>query len=392
MNNVADELYSIAVVDGAGRVIGAAGNHPGSVGGYSLVNTIYDQIGWAWKQSNPTEVNNSWVPSGDDAAGIYYTQQTYDWKGRPLITTKSDGKTREASYSGCGCAGGEVLTHTDEGTIDNGVPKRRQQKIYSDVLGRTVKTEILNWQGGSIYSATKFLGPKLTGCLVLLLTATRFAYAEPWRGIVPLHTTRAAVEQKLGQSTMDHGDTVVYDYENERASIEYSKGPCSVKLSQWNVPRDTVISIWITPKTDLHAKDLGLDKNYKRVRDEHRPQIIHYIDERIGIEYNVDEASGTVGLIKYLPSAADKNLRCPGVEPRVEILQNGWEPIFLGEWNISLTPFVISPSLDAPNGACYVAASPVIPYLNNASLKNSGARVVSELDRNGSATKTNSTQ
>ncbi len=28
------------------------------------------------------------------------------------------------------------------------------RKIYSDVLGRTVKTEILNWQGGSVYSAT----------------------------------------------------------------------------------------------------------------------------------------------------------------------------------------------------------------------------------------------
>ena len=32
--------------------------------------------------------------------------------------------------------------------------KRRQQRIYSDVLGRTVKTEILNWQGGSVYSTT----------------------------------------------------------------------------------------------------------------------------------------------------------------------------------------------------------------------------------------------
>ena len=41
-------------------------------------------MGRAWKVSNPTEVNSSWVPSGDDAAGIYYTQQTYDWKGRPL--------------------------------------------------------------------------------------------------------------------------------------------------------------------------------------------------------------------------------------------------------------------------------------------------------------------
>ena len=47
VNNVADELYSIEVVDGLGRVIGAAGNHPGSTGGYRLVNTIYDQMGRA---------------------------------------------------------------------------------------------------------------------------------------------------------------------------------------------------------------------------------------------------------------------------------------------------------------------------------------------------------
>ena len=47
-----------------------------------------------------------------------------------------------------------MVTLTDEGTIDAGVAKRRQQKIYSDVLGRTVKTEILNWQNGSVYSAT----------------------------------------------------------------------------------------------------------------------------------------------------------------------------------------------------------------------------------------------
>jgi len=152
---------------------------------------------------------------------------------------------------------------------------------------------------------------KLLGCLALLMMARCIADAKPWRGIVPLHTTRVAVEQKLGPPSMDRGDTVVYDYQNERASIEYSKGPCSVEFSQWNVPRETVISIWITPKTDINAADLGLGKNYKRVRDEHRPQLVHYIDEEVGIEYNVDEASGFVGLVKYLPSAADKNLRCP---------------------------------------------------------------------------------
>ncbi len=111
-------------------------------------------MGRVWKQSNPTEVNSSWAPVGDDAAGMYYTQQSYDWKGRLLVTTNTDLTTKTASYAGCGCAGGEVVTLTDEGTLDGGVNKRRQQKVYSDVLGRPVKTEILNWQGGGVYSAT----------------------------------------------------------------------------------------------------------------------------------------------------------------------------------------------------------------------------------------------
>jgi YD repeat-containing protein len=85
---------------------------------------------------------------------MYLTHQTYDWKGRPLITNNPDLTTKEISYAGCGCAGGEVVTLTDEGTIAAGVPKRRQQRIYSDVFGRPVKTEVLNWQGGSTYATT----------------------------------------------------------------------------------------------------------------------------------------------------------------------------------------------------------------------------------------------
>jgi YD repeat-containing protein len=154
VNNVADDLYSIAVTDGLGRVFGTFGNHPGSVGGYYMIITIYDQMGRAVKVSNPTEIYGSWAPAGDDAAGIYYTQQTYDWNGRPLLTTHPDGTSKEVSYVGCGCAGGEVVTLTDEGTINAGVAKRRQQRIYSDSLGRTVKNEALNWQGGSVYSTT----------------------------------------------------------------------------------------------------------------------------------------------------------------------------------------------------------------------------------------------
>jgi YD repeat-containing protein len=151
VNNVGDEAYSIRVFDGAGRPVGAATNHPGSIGGYSAVYSIYDLMGRVIKQSSPTEITGGWAPTGDDAVGWIFTQQTYDWKGRPLLTVNpsttgnpNDTTTKEASYSACGCAGNEIVTLEDE--------LGRRQKVYSDVLGRQWKTEILN-SDSSVYSA-----------------------------------------------------------------------------------------------------------------------------------------------------------------------------------------------------------------------------------------------
>jgi YD repeat-containing protein len=152
------EAHSFKLTDGVGRVIATALDHPGSVGGYSGQRFVYNVMGLVAKTSNPTETNavgapSQWAAAGDDAAsGWLFTEQSFDWKGRPLVTTNPDLTTKTASYAGCGCAGGQVVTLTDEGTLDGGVTKRRQQKIYSDVLGRTIKTEVLNWQGGSVYS------------------------------------------------------------------------------------------------------------------------------------------------------------------------------------------------------------------------------------------------
>jgi YD repeat-containing protein len=148
------EAYSATVVDGNGRVRAMANDFPGSTGQYRGQFKFYDVLGRAVRSTNPTEMNYSWSAAGDDYAGWHASTQTYDWKGRPLVTTNTDGTLKQASYGGCGCAGGEVVTLTDEGTIDAGVAKRRQQKIYSDSLGRATKTEIQNWQGGSVYSAT----------------------------------------------------------------------------------------------------------------------------------------------------------------------------------------------------------------------------------------------
>jgi YD repeat-containing protein len=146
------EAHSFKITDGHGRVIASASDHPGSTGGFSGQLIYYDTMGRVIKQSNPTETSASstsgnpydWPTAGDDAqAGWVYTQQSYDWKGRPLVTTNTDTTTKSASYDGCGCAGGQVVTLTDE--------VGRQQKVYGDVLGRQWKSEVLN-SDSSVYS------------------------------------------------------------------------------------------------------------------------------------------------------------------------------------------------------------------------------------------------
>ncbi|HKV35652.1 MAG TPA: S8 family serine peptidase [Pyrinomonadaceae bacterium] len=142
----AGEAYSVAVLDGAGRVRATAADHLGSTGLYSAQHFVSDKIGRLVQQSNPTEVNASWTPVGDDTAWVY-TVQAYDWKSRPTLTTLPDGSTRENIYGGCGCAGGEVTTVRDE--------RGRRRKYTKDVLGRLKQVDELNWNQ-TVYATTSY--------------------------------------------------------------------------------------------------------------------------------------------------------------------------------------------------------------------------------------------
>lgn len=142
------ETASVQYADGAGRPRAVISNLPGSAGLWRAIRSVYDIMGRIKEQTNPTEVTSGWVPAGDDAAaGWVVTQQNYDWQSRPTLTTNQDGSTRDITYSGCGCAGGDVLTVRDE--------RGRRRKLYKDTLGRLVKVEELNWNQ-SVYSTTTF--------------------------------------------------------------------------------------------------------------------------------------------------------------------------------------------------------------------------------------------
>src|SRR5260370_14522752 len=135
----AGEAYSAQVFDGAGRVRAVAQDHPGSTGQYSGQYTVFDIMGQVAQQSNPKEMNSQWIAAGDDTVAHWvYTLQAYDWKGRPTVTTNSDGTQRTMSYGGCGCAGGEVVTARGA----TGAPRRAP----AGKLGRPPKTQELKME------------------------------------------------------------------------------------------------------------------------------------------------------------------------------------------------------------------------------------------------------
>ncbi|MFN7944708.1 MAG: peptidoglycan DD-metalloendopeptidase family protein [Blastocatellia bacterium] len=152
------EYFAFQVFDGYGRQRGEISDHPGSSGGLKSTFRVFDRMGRVVQWSNPTEVNGGWSPVGDDAAGYVWSQQAYDWKGRPTVTTSQDGATRIASYDSCGCAGGEVVTLQDEGQVNQvsgqAVLQRRKTKIFHDVLGRETKRQLYDWSGNNVYSTT----------------------------------------------------------------------------------------------------------------------------------------------------------------------------------------------------------------------------------------------
>jgi hypothetical protein len=132
--NPANEFRSVTFFDGHDRVRASASDHPTSVGQYRAQYNVYDVMGRLAQKSNPTEINGSWQPVGDDTAWVW-SYQSYDEQGRPTVSTNQDGTTKEVLYDGCGCAGGQVVVTRDE--------VGRRQKMTYDILGRLKTTRAL---------------------------------------------------------------------------------------------------------------------------------------------------------------------------------------------------------------------------------------------------------
>src|SRR5262249_39393335 len=147
VNSLSKETAVLRLLDGVGRERIVVNEHPTSQGGLSAYYRVYDKMGRVSELSRETEISSqSFTPTGDDT--VYFAgSRSYDWKGRPTVITNLDSSPPKIiNYTGCGCAGSDVVEMIDE--------VGRKQKVYRDVFGREEKTEFMNENGTTVYSTT----------------------------------------------------------------------------------------------------------------------------------------------------------------------------------------------------------------------------------------------
>jgi hypothetical protein len=155
---------------------------------------------------------------------------------------------------------------------------------------------------------------KAIECTYLILTLIGMAHAKEWRGIVPLHSTRADVERLLGKPQLDRVETAHYELGAERVMIIYITKRCEGATDGWRVPAGTVAGVWVSyPGERPKFASLKLNETkYNKVQEGDYLDVVTYRNDEEGIAYDVNEPMGSVDLVRYYPSAKDNNyLRCP---------------------------------------------------------------------------------
>jgi hypothetical protein len=132
--------------------------------------------------------------------------------------------------------------------------------------------------------------------------------AQDWRQIVPLKTTRTEVERLLGPSK----EAYFAEYQLKEGSlfIEYSSGPCRPdRKGGWNVAKDIVVSMSLSPKHPKKLSALKLDlTKYRKAAGGDTPSVTYYINEEDGILYAIQ--MGKVDYVEYYPAKKYGHLFC----------------------------------------------------------------------------------
>ncbi len=156
--------------------------------------------------------------------------------------------------------------------------------------------------------------------IVLIFLSTAFCLSShaqvvggSWRGIVLLKSDKAEVEKLLGKPK---GKSDIYETEKETVTVWYNKGFCKEnKKSTWNVKRDTVVGMIVSPKLSVDiSKYVGGDlKNFEKNADKEFKGTFLYLnsDESLEIETKIsNDGVEEVIYTAYRPLKSELNLRC----------------------------------------------------------------------------------
>ncbi|HEU4388651.1 MAG TPA: hypothetical protein VFV34_12695 [Blastocatellia bacterium] len=146
-------------------------------------------------------------------------------------------------------------------------------------------------------------------CLIVAVPGGRAA-EKGWRGIVPLHSTRADVEGRLGPGSSPC--KCDYYLDDENVFLIYSAGDC--ERTRWAVPADTVLWITVYPKQQPRLADLNIDKSALE-KQQVLGDRVTYVNRREGVSLTVDD--GFVTTFLYGPTAEDQYLKCPNFDDPV---------------------------------------------------------------------------
>jgi hypothetical protein len=168
-----------------------------------------------------------------------------------------------------------------------------------------------------------------------------------WKGLVPLRATRRDVEAVIGPPMSGVGS--LYQTNEATIFVQYTDGPCEKGWPYgWNVDKDTVVYLVVSPKEPIMFTDLTLDKNkYLQSRDSHISSRILFANHTDGITLEVDEITGKVRSVTYHPTASQQKLQCPDASSRLPVGYTQADPFFKFDVYGDVSPDVERQRLDA---------------------------------------------
>jgi hypothetical protein len=153
-------------------------------------------------------------------------------------------------------------------------------------------------------------------CFLLLGTAT--SYAKEWRGITPLHSTRADVERILGKPTKSFNDgEYFFDLKDEVVLVWFETSGCDNATYAgncgwaWDVPIGTVTSIGVVYKNQPLVAGFISGGGFKE--EQSCAGLVFYENKNEGIA--VEAYEGRVLSVSYTHRAAEEHLDCPALVP-----------------------------------------------------------------------------